>query len=207
MGRRAMRRSTLAACLAVALLGLAPTASAQLPANVMLLRGTIASAEPAALSVKTKEGVARVALTEKTGYSGVLAAKVEEIKPGEYVGITAKRGAGGGWEAVEVHIFPEAMRGLSEGHYPWDFPGTTMTNAVIAEVVQKVDGPLLTLTPKGQSVQIRVPSSATIVRVEVRKADAVQVGAGTVVVARKGDDGSLTALRVYVGQGGVMPPF
>jgi hypothetical protein len=145
-------------------------------------------------------------MTEKTGYAAVFAARIEEIKHGEYVGITAKRGADGGWQAIEVHIFPEAMRGLSEGHYPWDFPGTTMTNAVVAEVVQKVDGPLLTLTPKGQSVQILVPPTATIVRIEVRKHEVVQVGAGTVVVARKGPDGSLTALRVYVGQG-VMPPF
>jgi len=132
---------------------------------------------------------------------------VEEVLRGLIEAGAVTRAPDGGWQAVEVHIFPEAMRGLSEGHFPWDFPGTTMTNAVVAEVVQKVDGPLLTLTPKGQSVQILVPPSATIVRVEVRKADVVQTGAGTVVVARKGEDGSLTALRVYVGQGGVMPPF
>ncbi len=183
------------------------TGFAQLPANVVLVRGAIEAAEPAALSVKTMDGLTRVALTEKTGYAAVLAAGMEEIKTGEYVGITARRGSDGGWQAVEVHIFPEAMRGLSEGHYPWDFPGTTMTNAVVAEVVQKVDGPLLTLTPKGQSVEILVPPMAKIVRIELRKADIVQVGAGTIVVASKAPDGSLTALRVYVGQGGVVPPF
>jgi len=185
----------------------AAAAFGQLPGNVMLVRGTIGAAEPALLGVKTREGLTRVAITEKTGYAAVFAARVQEIKAGEYVGITARRGADGGWQAVEVHIFPEAMRGLSEGHFPWDFPGTTMTNAVVAEVVQKVDGPLLTLTPKGQSVQILVPPAATIVRVDLRKADVVQVGAGTVVVASKAPDGSLTALRIYVGQGGVMPPF
>ncbi len=182
-------------------------AFAQLPANVMLVRGTLAAAGPAAVSVKTKDGLARVGITEKTGYAAVFAARLEEIKKGEYVGITARRGRDGGRQAVEVHIFPEAMRGLSEGHYPWDFPGTTMTNAVVADVVQQVNGPLLTLTPKGESVQILVPPAATIVRVDLRKADVVQVGAGTVVVASKAPDGSLTALRVYVGQGGVMPPF
>lgn len=206
MGNRRVWLSVLA-CLAVAILVPALTAFAQLPADVMLVRGSIATAEPAAVSVKTKEGLTRVALTEKSAYAAVFAARVEAIKPGEFVGITARRGSGGGWEALEVHIFPEAMRGLGEGHYPWDFPGTTMTNAVVAEVVQKVEGRLLTLTPKGQSVQIVVPPTATIVRIELGKADLVKVGAGTVVVARKGADGSLTALRVYVGQGGVMPPF
>lgn len=207
MGNRTVRLWACVSLLGVAILVSALAAFAQLPANVMLVRGTIDAAEPAAVSVKTREGLTRVAITEKTGYAAVFAARVEEIKTGEYVGITAGRGSDGGWQAVEVHIFPEAMRGLGEGHYPWDFPGTTMTNAVIAEIVQKVDGPLLTLTPKGQSVQILVPPTATIVRVDLRKADIVQVGAGTVVVARKGEDGSLTALRIYVGQGGVMPPF
>lgn len=207
MGNQAVRLWVGLSLLAGAILVPASGAFAQLPADVMLVRGAIEGAEPAGLSVKTKDGLTRVALTEKTGYAVVFASRVEEIKTGEYVGITARRGSGGGWQAVEVHIFPEAMRGLSEGHYPWDFPGTTMTNAVVAEVVQKVDGPLLTLNPKGQSVQIFVPPTATIVRVDLSKADVVRVGAGTVVVARKGADGSLTALRVYVGQGAVMPPF
>ena len=182
-------------------------ASAQLPANVMLVRGTIDSAEAGALTVKTKDGLTRVGITEKTAYVAVFAARLKDIRKGEYVGITARRGPGGGWQAVEVHIFPEAMRGLSEGHYPWDFPGTTMTNAVVADVVQRVDGPLLTLAPQGQSVKIVVPRTATIVRIDLQKTGVFRLGAGTVVVASKGPDGSLTALRVYVGQGGVMPPF
>lgn len=182
-------------------------AAAQLPPNVMLVRGTLDGAEPGTLVVKTKDGATRVGLTDKTGYAAVFKARLSDIKKGGYVGITAKRGPDGGWQAVEVHIFPEAMRGLSEGHYPWDFPGTTMTNAAVADVVKQVQGPLVTLTPKGQSVQIMVPPTATIVRIELQQGGVLRLSAGTVAVARKESDGSLTALRVYVGQGGVMPPF
>ncbi|MGH7263096.1 MAG: hypothetical protein ACREH7_04145, partial [Candidatus Rokuibacteriota bacterium] len=167
----------------------------------------IDGAEPGGLTVKTKDGLTRVGVTEKTGYAAVFAAQLKEIKKGGYVGITARRGADGSWQAVEVHIFPEAMRGLGEGHYPWDFPGTTMTNAVVADIVRRVDGRLLTLTPKGQSVQIVVPPTATIVRLDRQEVGILRLGAGTVVVVRKETDGSLTALRVYQGQGGVMPPF
>jgi hypothetical protein len=206
-----MRRRNIPLFGAVATVGailvLALGASAQLPPNVMLVRGTLDGAEPGILVVKTKDETTRISLTEKTGYAAVFAARLAEVKKGEYVGITARRGSDGGWQAVEVHIFPEAMRGLSEGHYPWDFPGTTMTNAVVAAIVRRVDGPLLTLTPKGQSVQIVVPPTATIVRIELQKDGVLRFGAGTVVVVRKETDGSLTALRVYVGQGGVMPPF
>lgn len=207
-----MRRERMAlfsmTCLALGvILSYSVGAFGQLPANVMLVRGTIDGAEPGGLTVKTKDGLTRIGVTEKTGYAAVFAARLREIKKGEYVGITARRGADGNWQAVEVHIFPEAMRGLSEGHYPWDFPGTTMTNAVVADIVRRMDGPLLTLTPKGQSVQIVVPPLATIVRIDLQQVGVLRFGAGTVVVVRKETDGSLTALRVYVGQGGVMPPF
>ena len=48
--------------------------------------------------------------------------------------------------ALEVHIFPEAMRGTGEGHYPWDLrPQSTMTNANVEQVVTAVDGQTLTL--------------------------------------------------------------
>ncbi|MBI3624629.1 MAG: hypothetical protein HY215_00500 [Candidatus Rokubacteria bacterium] len=207
MWRERVGLYAVACSLVGAILVLAVPGLAQLPANVMLVRGTIDGAEPGAVTVKTKDGPTRIGLTEKTGYASVFAARFKEIKKGDYVGITARRGADGNWQALEVHIFPEAMRGLSEGHYPWDFPGTTMTNAVVADIVRRVDGPLLTLTPKGQSVQIAVPPTAAIVRVELQQVGALRLGAGTVVVVRKETDGSLTALRLYVGQGGVMPPF
>lgn len=182
-------------------------AFAQAPAVVVRVRGTIDASEPLGLVVKTAAGVTRVTIGEKTGFAAVLQARLEDVTGGTYVGITAGRRPDGGWQAIEVHIFPEAMRGLGEGHYPWDFPGTTMTNAVVADVVQRVQGRLLTLTPKGQSVQILVPPAAKIVRIEPANPDVVRVGAGTVIIASKADDGRLTALRVYVGQGGLMPPF
>jgi hypothetical protein len=47
----------------------------------------------------------------------------------------------GSLNAVEVHIFPESMRGTREGHYPWDLqPQSTMTNANVEQVVSAVDG-------------------------------------------------------------------
>jgi hypothetical protein len=47
-------------------------------------------------------------------------ASMSDIKPGMFVGATAMPGADDSLKAVEVHIFPEAMRGTGEGHRPWD---------------------------------------------------------------------------------------
>ena len=61
--------------------------------------------------------------------------------------------------ALEVLIFPEAMRGAGEGHRPWDLmPESTMTNATVADTVQKVEGHTLTLTYKDGQKTIVVPA-------------------------------------------------
>jgi hypothetical protein len=59
--------------------------------------------------------------------------------------------ADGRQKAIEVHIFPEAMRGTGEGHYPWDpRPQSTMTNANVEQMVAGVDGQLLTKYKDGE---------------------------------------------------------
>ena len=64
-----------------------------------------------------------------------------DIKPGDFVGSAAIKGADGKMHAQEVHIFPEAMRGSNEGHYPWDLkPGSMMTNATVADAVVEATG-------------------------------------------------------------------
>ena len=72
----------------------------------------------------------------------------------------------GSLNAVEVHIFPESMRGTGEGHYPWDLrPQSTMTNANVEQIVSAVDGRTLTLKYKDGEKRITVPANAPTVRV------------------------------------------
>lgn len=55
-----------------------------------------------------------------------------DVGAGDFIGTTAVEGAGGKLRATEVHVFPEALRGTGEGHYPWGTaPGTTMTNGSV----------------------------------------------------------------------------
>ena len=55
-----------------------------------------------------------------------------DVKQGGFVGITAMPQPDGTQKAIEIHIFPEAMRGTGEGHRPWDLlPNSTMTNATV----------------------------------------------------------------------------
>lgn len=123
--------------------------------------------------------------------------------------MTSQRLPDGGFDAVEVHVFPESMRGTGEGHYPWDIPrpgGTTMTNAEVAAVVADVEGPVLTLSLDGADIPITVPAAVPVVRIDLREqADVLQTGHGVVAVIREAEDGALVALRVYTSESGAMP--
>jgi hypothetical protein len=91
----------------------------------------------------------KVALAANAQIAGVVKASLSDIKQGSFVGVTAMPKADGSQSALEVHIFPEAMRGTGEGHYPWDLqPQSTMTNANVEQTVSAVDGQTLTLRYK-----------------------------------------------------------
>ena len=91
---------------------------------------------------KVREGPdAALALESGWKVTGVTKASVEDIKPGDFVGIASLPTAAGGDGAVEVLVFPPAMKGTGEGSYPWDLkPKSTMTNATVSNAVKDVDG-------------------------------------------------------------------
>ena len=67
-------------------------------------------------------------------------------------------------KAVEIHIFPEAMRGTGEGHRPWDLmPNSTMTNANIDRAVASDDGKELVLKYKDGEKKFIVPANVEVV--------------------------------------------
>ena len=144
MHRQMIRRSLAAVAFTLIL---AATASAQ---QVVRVRGTVERVESLTLVVKTREGPSVIIkLADNYGVTGVVAATLADIKAGSYVGIAALPQPDGTQRAIEVLIFPEALRGFGEGFRPWDLvPQSTMTNATVAEIVTRVDGARLTLKYK-----------------------------------------------------------
>src|SRR5277367_1337949 len=92
----------LATAGAAAMLALAGASCAQ-AAETAQVRGTIVSLEGATLTVKTREGATdSIALKEGWKLTGLAKASVEDIKPGEFVGIASLPKAAGGDGALEV---------------------------------------------------------------------------------------------------------
>ena len=106
-------------------------------------------------------------------------------------------------------VFPEAMRGSNEGHYPWDLaPESMMTNATVSTVVATDGGQTLTLKYKGDGTQtIHVRPGVPIVTFQPGQRSDAKPGAKIFMGAQKAADGSFTAMRIAVGKDGLQPPM
>jgi hypothetical protein len=192
---------------AVGVMGMGP-AGAQAPDSVRV-RGTVSKFEGSTLTVKTREGTSdTIKLSEGWKVSGVAKASVDDVKVGDFVGIASAPTADGSAGALEVVIFPAALKGAGEGDRPWDLqPDSSMTNGTVAEAVTSVHGPTVTLSYHGQQKKISIPDGTPIVTFAPATPADLTAGAAVFVIAERGADGELSSERVVVGNHGVTPPM
>jgi hypothetical protein len=204
-----MRRA-LACTLGLAVLTLVAFGSNVRAQDTMRVRGTIERVDGSIYLVKTRDGTElRIALIDKPVLVALVKASLADIKPGVFVGSTGMPQPDGSQKAVEVHIFPEAMRGTGEGHYAWDLqPNSTMTNANVEASVAGVDGQVLTLKYKNGEKKIMVTQETIIVT--YNPGDEADLVPGTKIfigAAKKQADGTLQAARINYGRNGLTPPM
>ena len=173
------------------------------------IRGTIERVDGAVYVVKARDGAElKVTAAANAQIAGIIKASLSDIKQNSFVGVTAMPQPDGSLNAVEVHIFPEAMRGTGEGHYPWDLqPQSTMTNANVEQIVSAVDGRTLTLKYKDGEKKITVLANAPIVTYVPGDKSDIKPGAKVFIVAVKQADGTLQGRAWRVGRDGVTPPM
>ncbi len=214
------------AVLAVVVLA-ASSSRAEAEAAQRHVRGTVVSAAGDVLKVETGPGrTEEVRLAPGAQVAQVEAADPASIAQGAFIGTTAVPQPDGTLRAVEVHVFPESMRGAGEGHRPWDLaPRSSMTNATVSGVRSAAGGRssmtnatvsgtksaggtrTLTLTYPGGQQTVVVPPRIPIVQLEPGDRSLLVPGAHVFAVAQRAADGSLVAQRVAVGKGGVVPPM
>jgi hypothetical protein len=116
------------------------------------VRGTIVSFDGTMLTVKSDQGQTFVVgVLPTTRYVYNEPRKLTDIHPHDFIASAALTGADGKLHAQEVRIFPEAMRGLGEGHYDMDQPNRTMTNATVEEVTGVSNNGTLKVTYHGDA--------------------------------------------------------
>jgi hypothetical protein len=193
----------------LACLAFSARAGAAASPEITRVRGSIDTATSSLLAVKTRDGsILTIHLTPPVAVGTVRKASLADIKPGDFVGSAAVKGKDGKLHALEVHIFPESMRGTGEGQRPWDAgPNSSMTNATVGEVKTVPQGRTLTLTYKDGSATIEVAPDVPIVTLAPGNAKMLVKGRAVILFAAKQADGSLAASRVTVESNGVKPPM
>jgi len=128
--------------LAGVLLAASCAIAAAQPAPTVRVKGTIEKVEGNVLTLKTAAGEEKLTLAGNAQIVAVVKASMADIKENTFLGSAAMPQPDGSQKALEVHIFPEAMRGTGEGHRPFaPTPGSTMTNGTAAgATVTGVDG-------------------------------------------------------------------
>lgn len=193
--------------LALALLTTAVFAQSA-PAPTMRLRGTIEKVDATTLVLKERSGeTMTLAIADNFSVSEVLPVDPASIQSGVFVGTAALPGTDGALSALEVLVFPEAMRGTGEGHSQWDLqPGSTMTNATVTELVPGAKGRKMTLRYKDGEKTIVVPDGIPVVTLKPADRSLLVPGAKVIVTAQT-RNGQPTALRATAGRNGFAPPM
>lgn len=174
------------------------------------IRGEIVAIDGPMMTVKSRDGKdLKIKLADNVGVAGIVPISITEIKPNSYIGVSALPQPDGSQRALHVHIFPEAMRGVAEGHFPWDVqPQSTMTNATVMDTVAGVDGQTITVKYKDGEKKIIVPKEAPVVTYVPGAMADLKPGAKIFIIAAiPQPDGSFTAARVNVGKDGLTPPM
>jgi len=175
------------------------------------LRATIesVSADGATLETHARSGEERaVHLDEKTRLILVVPDSLADVKQGAFIGVAAVPGDGDTLKALEVHIFPEAMRGTGEGFRPFDLkPDSSMTNGAVDARVDGVNGETLTVSYKGGQKKIVIPPGIPVVGFAPGARADLKAGAAIIARGTKRADGSIDAVAVLVGKDGLVPPM
>ncbi len=206
-----VRRSTLIRPLFAAAMVVASSiyAIAQQPPSPSRIRGTIESVDGDTLAVKSRSGEDfKLHMTGDISVVGITKIPLSDIKVGSFIGTTTVPGADGSQNAVEVHVFPEAMRGTGEGSRPWDLrPNSSMTNATVEQSVVGNDGHTLNIKYKDGEKKVLVsPETPVVTYVAADKSD-LKPGAKVIAFMKKLPDGSFETSRVSVGRDGLTPPM
>jgi len=206
-----IRRSTLLRPLVIiaAIAASSWSALAQQPPTPSRVRGTIEAVDGDMLTVKSRSGEDfKLHMSGDMRVVGITRISLADIKVGSFIGTTTVPGPDGEADAVEVHVFPENMRGTGEGSRPFDLrPNSTMTNATVAESVVGNEGHTLTVKYKdGEKKVVVSPDTPVVTYVPADKSE-LKAGAKVIAFIKQQPDGSFEANRISVGLNGLTPPM
>jgi hypothetical protein len=187
------------------------------PADITPVRGTLASVSDSALTVTTSAGDVSIAVQQPLHVFARASAKLSEVTPSSFVGVTSVAQPDGSQRATEIHIFPEELRGTGEGSYLMTPPSgadssakkSTMTNGTVAGpksggAPRMTNGTIanqktgtITVNYRGGSQTITVPPNVSVTEL-APVSSKLSKGTRVVVLGLKQPDGTMKASNLVV---------
>jgi len=175
-----------------------PAALSAAPA-VATAEGVVSGSDASTVTMTVRSGATvRVAVNAETRIIRRQPSKLTDIKPREFVGVTARREADGSLTALAINIFPPEFKGrFREGQFPME-TGNIMTNATVFQNVRRIEGRTLYLQfPEGTAV-IQVPQTAEIVRLTQVRIGDMRPGMKVIVRGTGTIEAGMTATTITI---------
>jgi hypothetical protein len=178
---------------------LASSVAPAAPAPGAVAEGTITALGAGTLTLTTRDGTqVRIAVTGDTRIIQRKAVKLEDIKPNEFVGVTARREADGSLTAISINIFPPEFRDrIREAQFVMD-TGNVMTNATVFQNVRRIEGRTLYLRLADGTAVITVPREAEVFRLTVIQFGVLRMGMRVQARGANAPEGWMTATTITV---------
>src|SRR5690242_1983111 len=188
---------------------------ATLADTAAMVRGRVASLSPTALVVQADSGSVTIKVTAPLQVYDRSAGSLSDVKDNSFVGVTSVKQPDGSERATEVHIFPDALRGLGEGSRMMAPAGgaNRMTNGAVSSsrmtngttsasrmsngTVASANGSTITVQYEGGSQTIVVPPNTPVTELKLTS-KALATGDVVVVPAKRSPDGSLTTNKALL---------
>jgi hypothetical protein len=120
-------------------------------------------------------------------------AALDSIKPGDALGVAARRGMDGSLTADDINIFsPELWNVVRKGQWPMQ-SGDVMTNAQVTSYAMGVQGRTLTMKYRDVVANIQVPDNARIDRLITEKVADLKDGMRLYIRGTMSPEGSIAA--------------
>ncbi|HMF78455.1 MAG TPA: hypothetical protein VK604_22545 [Bryobacteraceae bacterium] len=177
-----------------------------------IIRGKVLSVGRNALQLSTPSGPVTVKTFEPLNVYASHSASLSDVKSYSFIGVSSVTEPDGSQRATEVHIFPEALRGLGEGSYimapaAGAASGSRMTNGEVAvskaasgsrmtNGVVKSNGEKLVVEFNGGKQIITVPPDVPVT--EIRAVDKSVSAGDTIVLQAKKDSGGTLFTRMVM---------
>ena len=200
------------------------------------LRGIVSAVSANEVTVHTATGDVSMSVSGDTKYLTTVHTDLKSLTADSYIGVASKT-VGGKQVALDIIIFPPAMKGAAEGHFGWDrMPDTTlaggartassMTNGSVAAVAQSgtattnssmTNGSVATAAESGGAKQLTITYKGGEQKILVPPtASIVTMQFGGVSDMKPGvgvfvnaavDGGKTAAGLIIVGTPGAVPPI